>query len=277
MPEAKCGGFPKRGYPGIEYRNYKIGDAPQPPVSRGQWQRVLQSEFPEPVHSKAYFEQWPAQRRPPSRRSRFPDRRPCHQQKRPRVPPLNRIACGNAYRPMARRNRSRLHGLLDCGAMNQPRWLRGRNKRIHKRSARTSKKAKPQRRAIAPASSATWLTLPLQLRLPQAQKGFNPLHMSRSRHTMPARCASKHYILLKELPPNVATSPKLYAATADRSRIMVPFLQFLTASFAAQPKEAQRPRHVRVTRPLPLVILRETAGAQLPASSGLCSAPVKLP
>jgi hypothetical protein len=54
---------------------------------------------------------------------------------------------------------------------------------------------------------------------------------------MPACRASKHYILLKELPPNVATSPKLYAATADRFRIMVPFMQFLTASFATKPKE----------------------------------------
>jgi len=63
---------------------------------------------------------------------------------------------------------------------------------------------------------------------------------------MPPCRASKRYILLKELPPNVATSPKLYAATADRSRIMVPFLQFLTASLTAQPKKAQRPRHVRV-------------------------------
>lgn len=45
----------------------------------------------------------------------------------------------------------------------------------------------------------------------------------------------KYFILYKELPPNLATSPKLYKAIVDRFRVMAPFLQFLTASFAAQP------------------------------------------
>ena len=45
----------------------------------------------------------------------------------------------------------------------------------------------------------------------------------------------KYYILYKELPPSLATSPKLYAAIVERFRGIVPFLQFLTASFAAQP------------------------------------------
>jgi len=47
----------------------------------------------------------------------------------------------------------------------------------------------------------------------------------------------KYYILYKELPPSLATSPKLYAAIVERFRVMVPFLQFLTASFAAQQKK----------------------------------------
>jgi uncharacterized protein (TIGR02453 family) len=46
----------------------------------------------------------------------------------------------------------------------------------------------------------------------------------------------KYFILYKELPPSLATSPKLYKAIVDRFRIMTPFLQFLTASFAAKPK-----------------------------------------
>ena len=47
----------------------------------------------------------------------------------------------------------------------------------------------------------------------------------------------KYYILYKELPPSLATSPKLYKAIVDPFRVMVPFLQFLTASIAAQPKK----------------------------------------
>ena len=47
----------------------------------------------------------------------------------------------------------------------------------------------------------------------------------------------KYFILYKELPPSLATSPKLYKALVDRFRVMVPFLQFLTKSFAAQPKK----------------------------------------
>ena len=47
----------------------------------------------------------------------------------------------------------------------------------------------------------------------------------------------KYYILYKELPPSLATSPKLYTAIVDRFRIMVPFMRFLTESFATQPKK----------------------------------------
>jgi uncharacterized protein (TIGR02453 family) len=47
----------------------------------------------------------------------------------------------------------------------------------------------------------------------------------------------KYYILYKELPPSLATSPKLYAAIVERFRVMVPFLQFLTAAFATQQKK----------------------------------------
>jgi uncharacterized protein (DUF2461 family) len=47
----------------------------------------------------------------------------------------------------------------------------------------------------------------------------------------------KYFILYKELPPSLATSPKLYKAIVNRFRAMVPFLQFLTASFADKPKK----------------------------------------
>src|SRR5215467_9060829 len=47
----------------------------------------------------------------------------------------------------------------------------------------------------------------------------------------------KYFLLYKELPPGLATSPKLYNAIVDRFRVIVPFLQFLTASFATQEKK----------------------------------------
>jgi uncharacterized protein (TIGR02453 family) len=47
----------------------------------------------------------------------------------------------------------------------------------------------------------------------------------------------KYYILYKELPPSLVTSPRLYEAIVERFRVIVPFLQFLTASFAAQQKK----------------------------------------
>ncbi len=50
----------------------------------------------------------------------------------------------------------------------------------------------------------------------------------------------KYYILFKELPSSVATSPKLYKEIVDRFRVLTPFLQFLTASFAAQKKPDAR-------------------------------------
>jgi len=47
----------------------------------------------------------------------------------------------------------------------------------------------------------------------------------------------KYFILYKELPPSLATSPKLYKEIVERFRVIVPFLQFLTASFATQEKK----------------------------------------
>jgi len=47
----------------------------------------------------------------------------------------------------------------------------------------------------------------------------------------------KYYILYKELPPSLVTSPKLYKAIVDRFRVMTPFLQFLTAPLAAKSKK----------------------------------------
>ena len=46
----------------------------------------------------------------------------------------------------------------------------------------------------------------------------------------------KYYILYKELPPGLVTSPALYKAVVERFRVMVPFLEFLTASFARPSK-----------------------------------------
>jgi uncharacterized protein (TIGR02453 family) len=47
----------------------------------------------------------------------------------------------------------------------------------------------------------------------------------------------KYYILYKELPPSLATSPALYKQIVDRFRVMVPFMRFLTESFAVQEKK----------------------------------------
>jgi len=47
----------------------------------------------------------------------------------------------------------------------------------------------------------------------------------------------KYYILYKELPPGIATSPKLFKEIVERFRVMLPFMQFLTESFAAKPKK----------------------------------------
>jgi uncharacterized protein (TIGR02453 family) len=44
----------------------------------------------------------------------------------------------------------------------------------------------------------------------------------------------KNYILYVERPPDLATSPKLYDEIVDRYGAMLPFLNFLTASFAAE-------------------------------------------
>jgi uncharacterized protein (TIGR02453 family) len=48
----------------------------------------------------------------------------------------------------------------------------------------------------------------------------------------------KYYILYVELAPGLATSPALYKAIVERFRVMVPFMRFLTESFAAR---AQKP------------------------------------
>jgi uncharacterized protein (TIGR02453 family) len=47
----------------------------------------------------------------------------------------------------------------------------------------------------------------------------------------------KYYILCKELSPSLATSPALYKQIVERFRVMIPFMRFLTESFAAQPKK----------------------------------------
>ncbi len=47
----------------------------------------------------------------------------------------------------------------------------------------------------------------------------------------------KYYILYAELAPRLATSPALYKQIVDRFRVMVPFMRFLTESFAAQKKK----------------------------------------
>ena len=47
----------------------------------------------------------------------------------------------------------------------------------------------------------------------------------------------KYYILYKELPPSLATSPALFKQIVERFRVMVPFLRFLTESLAVQPKK----------------------------------------
>ncbi len=49
----------------------------------------------------------------------------------------------------------------------------------------------------------------------------------------------KYYILYKELPSSLATSPALYKAVVERFRVMVPFLQFLTVSLAGQSKKPE--------------------------------------
>jgi len=47
----------------------------------------------------------------------------------------------------------------------------------------------------------------------------------------------KYYILYKELAPSLATSPKLHKEIVERFRVMLPFMHFLTESFATQPKK----------------------------------------
>lgn len=47
----------------------------------------------------------------------------------------------------------------------------------------------------------------------------------------------KYYILYKELPPSLATSPALYRGIVDRFRAMAPFMKFLTASFVSKRKK----------------------------------------
>jgi len=47
----------------------------------------------------------------------------------------------------------------------------------------------------------------------------------------------KYFVLYKALPASLATSPKLYKEIVDRFRAMVPFMRFLTESFASQEKK----------------------------------------
>ena len=84
------------------------------------------------------------------------------------------------------------------------------------------------------------------LAAPQARKllgGLEGAQLSRVPRGFPADHPAadllryKYYILYKELPASLATSPKLYKAIVDRFRVIVPFLQFLTASFATQRKK----------------------------------------
>jgi len=51
----------------------------------------------------------------------------------------------------------------------------------------------------------------------------------------------KNYILYVECPPDLASSPKFFEEIVDRYRAMLPFLQFLTASFTAPRKKAASP------------------------------------
>jgi uncharacterized protein (DUF2461 family) len=67
--------------------------------------------------------------------------------------------------------------------------------------------------------------------LPRVPRGFP------ADHSAADLLRYKYFILYKELPPSLATSPKLYKAIVNRFRAMVPFLQFLTASFADKPKK----------------------------------------
>ena len=48
----------------------------------------------------------------------------------------------------------------------------------------------------------------------------------------------KYYILYKDLPASLATSPKLQKEIVERFRVMVPFMRFLTESFAAKEKKS---------------------------------------
>jgi len=57
----------------------------------------------------------------------------------------------------------------------------------------------------------------------------------------------KYYILYKELPPRLAASSALYKAVVERFRVMVPFLRFLAACFAA-PRTRPEPRTIAVAR-----------------------------
>ncbi|HYL83453.1 MAG TPA: DUF2461 domain-containing protein [Candidatus Angelobacter sp.] len=50
----------------------------------------------------------------------------------------------------------------------------------------------------------------------------------------------KYYILYKELPASLATSRALYKQIVERFRVMVPFMRFLTESFAAARKPDAR-------------------------------------
>ena len=64
--------------------------------------------------------------------------------------------------------------------------------------------------------------------LSRVPRGFSPEHPAGD------LLRYKNYILYQELPSRLATSPALYRTVVERFRVMVPFLQFLTASLAGQ-------------------------------------------
>jgi uncharacterized protein (TIGR02453 family) len=49
----------------------------------------------------------------------------------------------------------------------------------------------------------------------------------------------KYYVLYVELPPDVASSPKLQKEIVDRFRAMVPFMRFLSSAFAGEKKKIE--------------------------------------
>ena len=66
--------------------------------------------------------------------------------------------------------------------------------------------------------------------LARVPKGFAPDHPAAG------LLRFKQFILYTTLPPEVATSPKLYREIADRFQVMTPFLRFLSAPLGKEKK-----------------------------------------